>query len=57
MDDVLILFKADQGVQRMVAMLYALEAINADDALLPGIRLGARCFVLERKHSNYNLFD
>lgn len=34
--------KADQGVQRMVAMLYALEAVNNDPNILPGIRLGAQ---------------
>lgn len=34
--------KADQGVQRMVAMLYALDTINEDQLILPGIRLGAQ---------------
>ncbi|KAI1732777.1 7 transmembrane sweet-taste receptor of 3 GCPR domain-containing protein [Ditylenchus destructor] len=34
--------KADQGVQRMVAMLFALEHINSNSKLLPGIQLGAQ---------------
>uniref|UniRef100_A0A914H1P1 G-protein coupled receptors family 3 profile domain-containing protein n=1 Tax=Globodera rostochiensis TaxID=31243 RepID=A0A914H1P1_GLORO len=34
--------KADQGVQRMVAMLFALEAINNSPRLLPGLRLGTQ---------------
>uniref|UniRef100_A0A0K0EKG0 G_PROTEIN_RECEP_F3_4 domain-containing protein n=1 Tax=Strongyloides stercoralis TaxID=6248 RepID=A0A0K0EKG0_STRER len=36
--------KADQGVQRMVAMLYALDEINNDNTILPGIKLGAQIF-------------
>nr|CDJ81180.1 Extracellular ligand-binding receptor and GPCR domain containing protein [Haemonchus contortus] len=34
--------KADQGVQRMVAMLYALEKINQDHTVLPQASLGAQ---------------
>ncbi|TMS39834.1 hypothetical protein L596_006302 [Steinernema carpocapsae] len=34
--------KADQGLQRMVAMLFALEAVNRDPDILPNIRLGAQ---------------
>ncbi|EPB80727.1 7 transmembrane receptor [Ancylostoma ceylanicum] len=34
--------KADQGVQRMVAMLYALEKVNQDNSLLPQASLGAQ---------------
>ena len=33
--------QADRGVQRLEAMLYAVDRINADAALLPGITLGA----------------
>ncbi|XP_007507729.1 metabotropic glutamate receptor 6 isoform X1 [Monodelphis domestica] len=34
--------KKEQGVHRLEAMLYALDRINDDPALLPGVRLGAR---------------
>lgn len=34
--------KKEQGVHRLEAMLYALDRINADPQLLPGVRLGAR---------------
>ncbi|WKY04772.1 hypothetical protein Q1695_005634 [Nippostrongylus brasiliensis] len=34
--------KADQGVQRMVAMLYALEKVNQDITVLPQASLGAQ---------------
>ncbi|EFP08851.1 hypothetical protein CRE_10718 [Caenorhabditis remanei] len=34
--------KADQGVQRMVAMLFALEKVNRDRQLLPQASLGAQ---------------
>jgi hypothetical protein len=34
--------KADQGLQRMTAMLYALKLVNDDPMILPGIRLGAQ---------------
>uniref|UniRef100_A0A914C9U3 G-protein coupled receptors family 3 profile domain-containing protein n=2 Tax=Acrobeloides nanus TaxID=290746 RepID=A0A914C9U3_9BILA len=34
--------KANQGVQRMVAMLYALDEINQNPEVLPGIQLGAQ---------------
>uniref|UniRef100_A0A1I8BZ73 ANF_receptor domain-containing protein n=1 Tax=Meloidogyne hapla TaxID=6305 RepID=A0A1I8BZ73_MELHA len=34
--------KADQGVQRMVSMLYALEQINKNHRILPGVQLGAQ---------------
>ncbi|XP_074057971.1 metabotropic glutamate receptor 6 [Macrotis lagotis] len=34
--------KKEQGVHRLEAMLYALDRINADPSLLPGVRLGAR---------------
>ncbi|CAD5226266.1 unnamed protein product [Bursaphelenchus xylophilus] len=34
--------KADQGVQRMVAMLFALEEINTRNDILPDLRLGAQ---------------
>ncbi|KJH51868.1 7 transmembrane receptor [Dictyocaulus viviparus] len=34
--------KADQGVQRMVAMLYALEKVNQDSSILPQATLGAQ---------------
>ncbi|KAE9421877.1 hypothetical protein Angca_005593 [Angiostrongylus cantonensis] len=34
--------KADQGVQRMVAMLYALEKVNQDTSILPQASLGAQ---------------
>ncbi|VDP49095.1 unnamed protein product [Heligmosomoides polygyrus] len=33
---------ADQGVQRMVAMLYALEKVNQDQTVLPQASLGAQ---------------
>ena len=33
--------KEDKGIQRVEAMLYALDRINADVTLLPGITLGA----------------
>uniref|UniRef100_A0A0M3HUT6 ANF_receptor domain-containing protein n=1 Tax=Ascaris lumbricoides TaxID=6252 RepID=A0A0M3HUT6_ASCLU len=36
------LLKAAQGVQRLQAMLFALEAVNADNTVLPGIALGAQ---------------
>uniref|UniRef100_F1KST2 Metabotropic glutamate receptor 7 n=1 Tax=Ascaris suum TaxID=6253 RepID=F1KST2_ASCSU len=36
------LLKAAQGVQRLQAMLFALEAVNADNTVLPGIVLGAQ---------------
>uniref|UniRef100_A0A2K6KHW9 Glutamate metabotropic receptor 6 n=1 Tax=Rhinopithecus bieti TaxID=61621 RepID=A0A2K6KHW9_RHIBE len=32
----------EQGVHRLEAMLYALDRVNADPELLPGVRLGAR---------------
>lgn len=31
----------DRGIQRLEAMLYALDRINEDSNLLPGIKLGA----------------
>lgn len=34
--------KKEQGVHRLEAMLYALDRVNADPQLLPGVRLGAR---------------
>ena len=34
--------KANQGVQRMVAMLYALDEVNQNSEILPGITLGAQ---------------
>lgn len=34
--------KKEQGVHRLEAMLYALDRVNADPDLLPGVRLGAR---------------
>ncbi|KAG8523014.1 Metabotropic glutamate receptor 6 [Galemys pyrenaicus] len=34
--------KKEQGVHRLEAMLYALDRVNADPLLLPGVRLGAR---------------
>lgn len=34
--------KKEQGVHRLEAMLYALDRINADPTLLPGVHLGAR---------------
>lgn len=34
--------KADQGLQRMAAMLYALKLVNEDPDILPGIKLGAQ---------------
>ncbi|KAI6175835.1 7 transmembrane receptor [Aphelenchoides bicaudatus] len=34
--------KADQGLQRMTAMLYALKLVNEDKKILPGVRLGAQ---------------
>uniref|UniRef100_A0A914ZSR6 G-protein coupled receptors family 3 profile domain-containing protein n=1 Tax=Parascaris univalens TaxID=6257 RepID=A0A914ZSR6_PARUN len=36
------ILKAAQGVQRLQAMLFALEAVNADSTVLPGIVLGAQ---------------
>ncbi|KAI8503830.1 Metabotropic glutamate receptor 4 [Branchiostoma belcheri] len=33
--------KEEAGVQRMEAMLYAIDKINRDDTLLPGVTLGA----------------
>lgn len=36
------ILKAAQGVQRLQAMLYALELLNKDDTILPGIALGAQ---------------
>ena len=33
--------KAEKGIQRMEAMLYALDLINSDPVLLPNITLGA----------------
>ena len=36
------LLKKEQGVHRLEAMLYALDRVNADPTLLPGVRLGAR---------------
>jgi hypothetical protein len=37
--------KEEKGMQRAEAMLYAIDSINADDKLLPGIRLG--CHILD----------
>uniref|UniRef100_A0A0N5B081 ANF_receptor domain-containing protein n=1 Tax=Syphacia muris TaxID=451379 RepID=A0A0N5B081_9BILA len=34
--------KPDQGVQRLQAMLFALQEVNNDRSLLPNIRLGAQ---------------
>lgn len=34
--------KAEQGLQRMTAMLYALKLVNEDPKILPGVRLGAQ---------------
>ncbi|EJD74157.1 metabotropic glutamate receptor family protein 3 [Loa loa] len=34
--------KAAQGVQRLQAMLYALDLVNNDETILPGISLGAQ---------------
>lgn len=34
--------KAAQGVQRLQAMLYALDSVNNDETILPGIVLGAQ---------------
>ncbi len=36
--------KKERGIQRLEAMLYAIDLINADPNLLPGIKLGARIF-------------
>ncbi len=36
--------KKERGIQRLEAMLYAIDLINADPKLLPGIRLGTRIF-------------
>lgn len=36
------ILKAAQGVQRLQAMLFALDAVNHDDSILPGIKLGAQ---------------
>jgi hypothetical protein len=33
--------QADRGIQRMEAMLFAIDSINRDGHLLPGLRLGA----------------
>ena len=33
--------KEDKGIQRVEAMLYAIDKINADNTLLPGVTLGA----------------
>ncbi len=30
----------NRGIQRLEAMLYAVNTINEDDAILPGIRMG-----------------
>lgn len=31
----------DRGIQRLEAMLFAIDRINEDETLLPGVRLGA----------------
>ncbi|VDK51918.1 unnamed protein product [Gongylonema pulchrum] len=36
------ILKAAQGVQRVQAMLYALEQVNNDDTILPGVVIGAQ---------------
>lgn len=36
------ILKAAQGVQRLQAMLYALEHVNNDGTILPGVMLGAQ---------------
>lgn len=36
--------KPEQGIQRLQAMLYALEVINRDDMVLPNIAVGAQIF-------------
>ncbi|KAI6234680.1 hypothetical protein M3Y99_00787400 [Aphelenchoides fujianensis] len=41
--------KADQGLQRMIAMVYALKLVNDDPLILPGIRLGAQ--ILDTWHA------
>lgn len=47
--------KANQGVQRMVAMLYALEEINRNPDVLPGIQLGAQ--ILDSWWGAFSVFD
>ena len=37
--------KGEKGIQRAEAMLYAIDQINADPTLLPGISLG--CHILD----------
>lgn len=36
------ILKAAQGVQRLQAMIYALDLVNSDNTTLPGIVLGAQ---------------
>ena len=33
--------QGDRGIQRLEAMLYAINKVNEDDTILPGVRLGA----------------
>ncbi|KAL4226726.1 Metabotropic glutamate receptor 3 [Mactra antiquata] len=38
------MINADRGIQRVEAMLWTLDQINADDSILPGITLGTTIF-------------
>lgn len=42
--------KEEKGIQRLEAMLYAIDMINADHNLLPNVSIG-ECVALSNRHS------
>ena len=38
------IINADRGIQRVEAMLYTIDRINANESILPGVKLGAEIF-------------
>ncbi|KAL1237206.1 Metabotropic glutamate receptor [Trichinella pseudospiralis] len=47
--------KLEKGIQRMEAMLYAVDQINSDPKLLPGIRLGV--YILDTCHQDTHALE